>query len=86
MTWKGLKTKGSSLDRDIIPVYVAKREEIHGGRCPGIDSNRASSDNESAFPSRQQKKKDTPWPVVRKRIIPAERPPLVGKVSVNFSG
>jgi hypothetical protein len=28
----------------------------------------------------------TPWPVVRKRTIPTERPPLVSEVSANFSG
>jgi hypothetical protein len=28
----------------------------------------------------------TPWPLVRKRTIPTERPPLVGEVSANFSG
>jgi hypothetical protein len=28
----------------------------------------------------------TPWPLVRKRIIPTERPPLVGEVSDNFCG
>jgi hypothetical protein len=27
-----------------------------------------------------------PWPVVRKRTIPTELPPLVGEVSANFSG
>jgi hypothetical protein len=26
----------------------------------------------------------TPWPLVRKRTIPTERPPLVGEVSANF--
>jgi hypothetical protein len=26
------------------------------------------------------KKKHTPWPLVRKRTIPTDRPPLVGKV------
>jgi hypothetical protein len=30
--------------------------------------------------------KQTPWPLVRKRTIPTERPPLVGEVSVNFCG
>jgi hypothetical protein len=28
----------------------------------------------------------TPWPLVRKRTIPPERPPLVGEVSANFCG
>jgi hypothetical protein len=28
----------------------------------------------------------TPWPLVRKRTIPTERPPLVGEVSANFCG
>jgi hypothetical protein len=28
----------------------------------------------------------TPWPLVRKRTIPTERPPQVGKLSANFSG
>jgi hypothetical protein len=28
--------------------------------------------------------KTTPWPLVRKRTIPTERPPLVGEVSANF--
>jgi hypothetical protein len=28
----------------------------------------------------------TPLSVVRKKIIPTERPPLVGEVSVNVSG
>jgi hypothetical protein len=32
------------------------------------------------------KNKQTPWPVVRKRTIPTERPPLVGEVNANFSG
>jgi hypothetical protein len=31
-------------------------------------------------------KKKTPWPLVRKRTIPTERPPLVGEVSANFCG
>jgi hypothetical protein len=26
----------------------------------------------------------TPWPLVRKRTITTERPPLVGEVSANF--
>jgi hypothetical protein len=30
--------------------------------------------------------KKTPWPLVRKRTIPTERPPLVGEVSANFCG
>jgi hypothetical protein len=30
--------------------------------------------------------KKTPWPVVRKRTIPTERPSLVGEVSANFYG
>jgi hypothetical protein len=30
------------------------------------------------------KQKTTPWPVVRKRTIQTERPPLVGEVSANF--
>jgi hypothetical protein len=28
----------------------------------------------------------TPWPLVRKRTIPTERPPLLGEVSANFCG
>jgi hypothetical protein len=32
------------------------------------------------------KKKKTPWPLVHKRTIPTERPPLVGEVSANFCG
>jgi hypothetical protein len=28
----------------------------------------------------------TPWPVVRKRTIPTEGLPLIGKVGANFSG
>jgi hypothetical protein len=28
----------------------------------------------------------TLWPLVRKRTIPTERPPLVGEVSANFCG
>jgi hypothetical protein len=28
--------------------------------------------------------KKTPWPLVRKRTIPTERPPLVGEVNANF--
>jgi hypothetical protein len=28
----------------------------------------------------------TPWPLVRKRTIWTERPPLVGEVSANFCG
>jgi hypothetical protein len=35
------------------------------------------------MPVKQEK---TLWPIVRKRIIPTERPPLVGEVSANFSG
>jgi hypothetical protein len=31
-------------------------------------------------------KKKTPWPEVRKRTMPTERPQLVGEVSANFSG
>jgi hypothetical protein len=31
-------------------------------------------------------KKQTQWPVVRKRTIPTEWPPLVGEVSINFCG
>jgi hypothetical protein len=31
-------------------------------------------------------KKQTPWPSVRKRTIPTERPPLVDEVSANFCG
>jgi hypothetical protein len=34
----------------------------------------------------QNKPKKTPWPLVRKRTIPTERPPLVGEVSANFCG
>jgi hypothetical protein len=34
----------------------------------------------------ETKQEETPWPVVRKRNIPTERPPLVGEVSANFSG
>jgi hypothetical protein len=30
--------------------------------------------------------KQTPWPVVRKRTIPTEQPPLVGEVSAKFCG
>jgi hypothetical protein len=26
----------------------------------------------------------TPWPLVRKRTIPTERPPHVGEISANF--
>jgi hypothetical protein len=33
-----------------------------------------------------KKQKQTPWPVVRKRTIPTERPLLVGEVSANFCG
>jgi hypothetical protein len=29
-------------------------------------------------------KKKTPWPLVRKRTIPTERPQLVGQVSANY--
>jgi hypothetical protein len=29
--------------------------------------------------------KKNPWPLVRKRTIPTERPPLVGEVSVGWS-
>jgi hypothetical protein len=31
------------------------------------------------------KLKQTPWPLVRVRTIPTERPPLVGEVSANFA-
>jgi hypothetical protein len=30
--------------------------------------------------------KKTPWPLVRKRTIPTERPPLFGEVSANVCG
>jgi hypothetical protein len=30
--------------------------------------------------------KKNPWPLVRKRTIPTERPPHVGEVSANFCG
>jgi hypothetical protein len=33
-----------------------------------------------------ENKKQTPWPLFRKRTVPTERPPLVGEVSANFSG
>jgi hypothetical protein len=32
------------------------------------------------------KNKQTPWPVVCKRTIPTEKPPLVSEISANFSG
>jgi hypothetical protein len=32
------------------------------------------------------KKNYTPWPLVRKRTIPTERPLLVGEVGANFCG
>jgi hypothetical protein len=32
------------------------------------------------------KKLKTPWPLVRKRTIPTERPRHVGEVSANFCG
>jgi hypothetical protein len=32
----------------------------------------------------ESEKTKTPWPVVHKRTIPAERPPLVGEVTANF--
>jgi hypothetical protein len=35
---------------------------------------------------KQTKKKKTPWPLVRKRTIPTERPPYVGEVNANFFG
>jgi hypothetical protein len=35
---------------------------------------------------RTNKKKQIPWPLVRKRTVPTELPPLVGEVSANFSG
>jgi hypothetical protein len=31
-------------------------------------------------------KTKTPWPLIRKRSIQTERPPLVGEVSANFCG
>jgi hypothetical protein len=31
-------------------------------------------------------KKKPPWPLVGKRTIPTERPPLAGEVSANFCG
>jgi hypothetical protein len=34
----------------------------------------------------KQTNKHSTWPVVRKRTIPTERPPLVGEVSANFCG
>jgi hypothetical protein len=34
----------------------------------------------------QLPKKETPWPLVRKRTIHTERLPLVGEVSANFCG
>jgi hypothetical protein len=30
--------------------------------------------------------KKTPWPLVHKRTIPTEEPPLIGEVSANFCG
>jgi hypothetical protein len=33
-----------------------------------------------------QNGKKSPWPVVHKRTIQTERPPLLGEVSANFSG
>jgi hypothetical protein len=32
-----------------------------------------------------KQKKKTPWPLVRKRTIPTEQPPLVGEVSAKFA-
>jgi hypothetical protein len=50
MNWKRPRTKGSKPNRGIIPVYVGEREENHGGQCPGVGSNIACSNDESAFP------------------------------------
>jgi hypothetical protein len=33
-----------------------------------------------------QTNKQTPRPIVRKRTVPTERPPLVGEFSANFFG
>jgi hypothetical protein len=35
--------------------------------------------------SNKTKQKQSPWPVVRKRTIPTELPPLVGEVSANHA-
>jgi hypothetical protein len=32
--------------------------------------------------TKQKKKKQTPWPLVRERTIPTERPPLVDEILV----
>jgi len=39
----------------------------------------------AAFENSNHKTK-TPWPLVRERTIPTERPPPVGEVSANFCG
>jgi hypothetical protein len=36
-------------------------------------------------PYKTKKKKKTPWPLVRKRTIPTERPPHVDEVSANWN-
>jgi hypothetical protein len=34
--------------------------------------------------SKYHESNTTPWPLVRKRTIPTERPPLVGEFNANF--
>jgi hypothetical protein len=36
--------------------------------------------NRFKFTKKKKKEKETPWPLVRKRTIPTDRPPLVDEI------
>jgi hypothetical protein len=65
---------------NILIVFDIQRD-LHDRSVSG-EYRSTSSQEVGAFTDKTK----TPWPVVRKRTIPAEQPPLVGEVSVHFSG
>jgi hypothetical protein len=66
---------------------LQQKETICGNRATVAASQNTTSDIKESKKQDKHVKQDTvtknnqiPWPLVRKRIIPTERPPLVGEI------
>jgi hypothetical protein len=74
-TWQDIWRALVGKARKLLTAYTARDYERLNGSAP-----------RSLLFLPKQKTKQTPWPLVRERTIPTDRPPLVDEFSVNFCG
>jgi hypothetical protein len=68
---------GQSIPPTQIPLHIKNQQFLSSNLQPLIDN---PIHHQVTTTNKQKKKNQTPWPLVRERTIPTDRPPLVDEI------